>query len=106
MLFICFLVDIVGKEVMEIFRFIYKYDFINLLRNFEVKKRIISLICYDIVIFIVLVSLLDIFFEKILGCNIMVVVLKFKYKSLLIWKRDKFWMEVKFIKMLFDEICK
>eukprot|EP00105_Crassostrea_gigas_P037535 XP_019921683.1 PREDICTED: heat shock 70 kDa protein 12A-like [Crassostrea gigas] len=105
-LFTCLLADIVGKEVMETFRSIHKYDFINLLRNFEVKKRTISPTCHDIVTFTVPVSLSDTFSEKNPGCNITDAASKSKFKSLLTWKRDKLRMEAKLTKTLFDGICK
>lgn len=75
------MVDIVGKDVMEIFIFKNKYDFFYFMRDFEVKKCIINFELNDKVIFIILVSLLDIFFEKNLGSIILDVVLNFKYKN-------------------------
>lgn len=75
------MVDIVGKDVVEIFIFKNKYDFFYFMRDFEVKKSIINFELDGLVIFIVLVSLLEIFFEKNLGSIIMDVVLNFKYKN-------------------------
>lgn len=79
-MFISFLVDIVGKDVMEIFSLENKYDFLDFLWDFEIKKRIISFELDEKVFLNIFVSLLEIFCEKNLGSNIKDVILKFKYK--------------------------
>lgn len=105
-LFTSLLADTVGKDVMAAFISENKYDFLHLLRNFEIKKRTISPELDGIVTFTVPVSLADTYREKNPGCNITDVALKSKYKGQLTWKGDKLRMEAKLTKTLFDEICK
>lgn len=76
-LFIGLLIDIVGKDVMDFFSLIYKYDLFDLLRDFEVKKKIVSFEWNEKVVFMVLVSLLEIYFKKNLGRKYM----NYKYKD-------------------------
>lgn len=97
-LFTSLLIDIVGKDVMETFISKNKYDFLHLMRDFEVKKRTINPELDDIVTFSVPVSLSD-FREKNPGCNS-------KYGNQLTWTRDKLRMEAKLTKTLFDGVCK
>lgn len=92
---------------MGVFGFIYKYDFFEFLIDFEVKKRIIYFNFVEKVIFKVLISLLEIYCEMNLRCNIKIVImLNFKYENKLIWIGDKLWMDVELIKVFFDESCK
>lgn len=105
-LFTSLLIDIVGKDVMETFSSIHKYDFLLMLRDFEVKKRTINPKLDDIVTFTVPVSLSDTFCEKNPGYSITDVALKSKYGNQLTWKRDKLRMEAKLTKTLFDGVCK
>lgn len=105
-LFTSLLVDIVGKGVMETFSSVHKYDFLLMLRDFEVKKRTINSKLDDIVTFTVPVSLSDTFREKNPECNITDVALKSKYGNQLTWKGDKLRMEAKLTRTLFDGICK
>lgn len=105
-LFTSLLVDIVGKDVMETFSSVHKYDFLLMLRDFEVKKRTINPKLDDIVTFTVPVCLSDTFREKNPECNITDVALKSKYGNQLTWKRDKLRMEAKLTMTLFDGICK
>lgn len=105
-LFESFLVDIVGKDVMEYFIVNNDFDFFDFLNDFEIKKRKISLELNESIIFNVLKSLCEVFFKKNLRSKIIDVIVNFKYNDCLIWIEYEIWMEVYFIKMLFDDICK
>ncbi|XP_062615747.1 heat shock 70 kDa protein 12A-like isoform X1 [Saccostrea cucullata] len=101
------LADIVGNDVMEIFSMDHKCDFLDLLRDFEVKKRTISPDLNDKVTFKVPINLLETFRSINPGDDIKsVVTSKSKYKSKLTWTGDKLRMEADLTKTLFDESCK
>lgn len=80
-LFTSLLADIVGKDVMETFSSENKYDFLDLLRDFETKKRIISPELDEKVTFNIPVSLSETFCEKNPGSNIKDVTSKSKHKT-------------------------
>lgn len=105
-LFESFLVDIVGKDVMEYFIVNNDFDFFDFLNDFEIKKRKISLELNESIIFNVLKSLCEVFFKKNLRSKIIDVIVNFKYNDYLIWIEYEIWMEVYFVKILFDDICK
>lgn len=83
-----------------------KYDFIHLLRDFEVKKRTIRPELNDKVTFTVPVSLSETYTEKNPGSKITDAALKSKYKGQLTWRGDKIRIEANLTKTLFDGICK
>uniref|UniRef100_A0A8W8L3S8 Heat shock 70 kDa protein 12A n=1 Tax=Magallana gigas TaxID=29159 RepID=A0A8W8L3S8_MAGGI len=105
-LFTSLLADVVGKDVMETFSSVHKYDFLLMLRDFEVKKRTICPELNDKVTFTVPISLSTIFSEKNPGCSITDAASNSKYKSGLIWKSDKLRIEANLTKSLFDRSCK
>uniref|UniRef100_A0A8W8L9L1 Heat shock 70 kDa protein 12A n=1 Tax=Magallana gigas TaxID=29159 RepID=A0A8W8L9L1_MAGGI len=100
------LVDIVGKDVMETFISKNKYDFLHLMRDFEVKKSTINPELNDRVTFTIPVSLSETFSEKNPGSIITDAALNSKYKIQLTWKKDKLRIEAKLARTLFDESCK
>uniref|UniRef100_A0A8W8L4G0 Heat shock 70 kDa protein 12A n=1 Tax=Magallana gigas TaxID=29159 RepID=A0A8W8L4G0_MAGGI len=100
------LVDIVGKDVMETFISKNKYDFLHLMRDFEVKKSTINPELNDKVTFTIPVSLSDTFSEKNPGSIISDAVLNSKYKNQLTWIKDKLRMKAKLARSLFGESCK
>lgn len=61
--FTSLLAEIVGNDVMEIFCLIHKYDFLEFLRDFEVKKRTITSDLSEKVTFKVPIKLLETFQE-------------------------------------------
>lgn len=100
------MVDIVGKDVVETFISKNKYDFLHLMRDFEVKKSTINSELDGLVTFTVPVSLSETFSEKNPGSIITDAALNSKYKNQLTWKRDKLRMDAKLARTLFDESCK
>lgn len=97
--------DIVGKDVIETFSFENKYDFLDLLRDFETKKRIISPEQTEKVTFNIPNSLSETFCEKNPGSNIKDVASKSKYKTQVIWIREKLRIDAQVMRALFGESC-
>lgn len=101
------LADIVGNDVMEAFGSIHKYDFLEFLTDFEVKKRTIHPKLAEKVTFKVPISLLETYRETNPGSNIKTAITsKSKYKNKLTWTGDKLRMDAEITKALFDESCK
>lgn len=74
--------DIVGNDVMEAFSSIHKYDFLEFLREFEVKKRTITPKLTEIVTFKVPINLLETFRNTNPGGDIKTAITsKPKYKN-------------------------
>ncbi|XP_052674624.1 heat shock 70 kDa protein 12A-like [Crassostrea angulata] len=105
-LFTSLLVNIVGKGVMEAFSSENKYDFLDLMRDFEIKKRTISPDLNDKVTIKVPISLSETFRKKNPGINITDVTLNSEYREQLTWKGDKIRIEARLVKSLFDGSCK
>lgn len=91
---------------METFISENKYDFLHLLRDFEVKKKTIKPELNDKVTFTVPVSLSETYSEKNLGSKITDAALKSKYTGKLTWRGDKLRIEANLTKTLFYGICK
>lgn len=104
--FISVLADIVGKDVMENFSVINDYDFLDLLKDFEMKKRTISPDLNESVTFKVPKSLPETFSERNPRSKISDVILNSKYKDHLNWIEHETRMDANLVKTLFDEICK
>lgn len=101
------LADIVGNDVMEAFGSIHKYDFLEFLTDFEVKKRTIHPKLAEKVTFKVPISLLETYRETNPGSNIKTAITsKSEYKNKLTWTGDKLRMDAEITKALFDESCK
>lgn len=104
--FISVLADIVGKDVMENFSVINDYDFLDLLKDFEMKKRTISPDLNESFTFKVPKSLPETFSERNPRRKISDVILNSKYKDHLNWIEHEIRMDANLVKTLFDEICK
>lgn len=92
---------------MEAFGSIHKYDFLEFLTDFEVKKRTIHPKLAEKVTFKVPISLLETYRETNPGNNIKTAITsKSKYKNKLTWTGDKLRMDAEITKALFDESCK
>lgn len=104
--FISVFADIVGKDVMENFSVINDYDFLDLLKDFEMKKRTISPDLNESVTFKVSKSLPETFSERNPRSQITDVILNSKYKDHLTWIEHEIRMDANLVKTLFDEICK
>lgn len=92
---------------MEAFGSIHKYDFLEFLTDFEVKKRTIYPNLAEKVTFKVPISLLETYRETNPGSNIKTAITsKPKYKNKLTWTGDKLRMNAELTKALFDESCK
>lgn len=104
-LFTSLLADIFGKDVMETFSSENKYDFLDLLRDFETKKRTISPELNEKVTFNIPSSLSETVCVKNPGSNIKDVTSKSKYKTQVTWIRDKLRMDAELMRALFDESC-
>ena len=101
------LASIVGEDVIEAFTTDHKYDYLELLRDFEIKKRTIHPHVTEKVTFKVPINLLETFREVNPGKNIKAVVTSYvRLKSQLTWTGDKIRMEGNLTKTLFDESCK
>eukprot|EP00105_Crassostrea_gigas_P004833 XP_011418178.1 PREDICTED: heat shock 70 kDa protein 12A [Crassostrea gigas] len=101
------LADIVGNDVMGAFSSIHKYDFLEFLTDFEVKKRTIYPNLAEKVTFKVPISLLETYRETNPGCNIKTAITSNpKYENKLTWTGDKLRMDAELTKALFDESCK
>lgn len=90
---------------METFRTENKYDFLDLLRDFETKKRIISPELNEKVTFNIPSSLSETVCVKNPGSNIKDVTSKSKHNTQVIWIRDKLRMDAQLMRALFDESC-
>lgn len=105
--FISLLADIVGNDVMKAFGSDHKYDFLEFLREFEVKKRTITPDLTEKVTFKVPINLLATFSNIRPGSDIKTAIIsKPKYKNKLTWTGDKLRMDAELTKALFDESCK
>lgn len=91
---------------MEEFSSDNKYDFLDLMRDFEIKKRTISPDLNDKVTIKVPISLSETFRKKNPGINITDVTLNSEYREQLTWKGDKIRIEARLVKTLFDGSCK
>ena len=101
------LASIVGEDVFKTFTTDHKYDYLELMTNFEVKKRTIDPKLSDKLIFKVPVSLLETFGKVNPGKNIQTVVTSnARIQNQLTWTGDKLRMEAQLTKTLFDESCK
>ena len=101
------LASIVGNDVIEAFTTDHKYDYLELLRDFEIKKRTIHPHLAEKVTFKVPINLLETFREVNPGKNIKAVVTSnARFKNQLTWTGDKIRMEASLTKTLFDESCK
>ena len=101
------LASIVGEDVIEAFTTDHKYDYLELLTDFEVKKRTINPNLAEKVTFKVPITLLETFREMNPGSNLKTVVTSnARYKNQLNWTGDKLRMEAQLTKALFDESCK
>ena len=101
------LASIVGNDVIEAFTTAHKYDYLELLRDFEIKKRTIHPHLAEKVTFKVPINLLETFREVNPGKNIKAVVTSnARFKNQLTWTGDKIRMEANLTKALFDESCK
>lgn len=90
---------------MDTFSFEHKYDFLDLLRDFETKKRIISPEQAEKVTFNIPNSLSETFRLKNPGSNIKDVTSKSKHETLVIWIREKLRIDAQVMRALFDENC-
>ncbi|XP_078325404.1 heat shock 70 kDa protein 12A-like isoform X1 [Crassostrea virginica] len=98
---------IVGNDVINAFNTNHRYDFLELLTDFEVKKRTIKPSLTEKVTFKVPTTLLQTFHEMHPGSNIKdVVTSNVRFKNQLAWTGDKLRMEAQLTKALFDESCK
>lgn len=106
--FISLLADVVGKDVMETFKSDKKYDFLYLMRNFEIKKRTISPERSEKIIINIPISLSETFSKMNPGSNINEVTLNSKYGNQLTWTGNKvrIRMEAILARTLFDANCK
>ncbi|XP_052674336.1 heat shock 70 kDa protein 12A-like [Crassostrea angulata] len=105
--FTSLLADIVGNNVMEAFSSMHKYDFLEFLREFEVKKRTITPQLSEKVTFKVPINLLETFRITYPGSDTKTAITsKSKYKNKLTWIGDKLRMDAELSKALFDESCK
>nr|XP_022323072.1 heat shock 70 kDa protein 12A-like [Crassostrea virginica] len=101
------LASIVGEDVIEAFTTDHKYDYLDLLRDFEIKKRTIHPNLTEKVTFKVPINLLETFRNVNAGGNIKTVVTSnARFKNKLTWTGDKIRMEANLTKALFDESCK
>ncbi|XP_078325401.1 heat shock 70 kDa protein 12A-like [Crassostrea virginica] len=101
------LASIVGNDVIEAFTTDHKYDYLELLRDFEMKKRTIQPNLTDKITFKVPMNLLETFREVNPGSNIQTLVTSnATLKNQLTWTGDKIRMEANLVKALFDESCK
>ncbi|XP_052682429.1 heat shock 70 kDa protein 12A-like [Crassostrea angulata] len=100
------LADIVGNDVFEKFSSDNKYDFLGLLREFEIKKRKISPDLNGLVTIKVPVRLSETFCKMNPGINIADVCTRnSKYREQLTWNIDKIRIKASLVKMLFRESC-
>lgn len=90
---------------METFSSENKYDFLDLLRDFETKKRTISPELNEKVTFNIPSSLSETVCVKNPGSNIKDVTSKSKHKTQVTWIRDKLRMDAELMRALFDESC-
>lgn len=98
--------DIVGNDVFEKFSSDNKYDFLGLMREFEIKKRKISPDLNGLVTIKVPVSLSETFCKMNPGINIADVCTRnSKYRGQLTWNIDKIRIKASLVKMLFRESC-
>lgn len=104
--FTSLLAEIVGKDVFEKFSSDNKYDFLDLMREFEIKKRKISPDLDEKVTIRVPVRLSETFCKMNPGINITDVTLNSEYREQLTWKGDKIRIEARLVKTLFDGSCK
>lgn len=89
---------------MEAFSSIHKYDFLEFLREFEVKKRTITPKLTEKVTFKVPINLLETFRNTNPGGDIKTAITsKPKYKNKLTWTGDKLRMDAELTKALFDK---
>nr|XP_022323071.1 heat shock 70 kDa protein 12B-like isoform X4 [Crassostrea virginica] len=101
------LASIVGNDVIEAFNTDHKYDYLELLRDFEIKKRTIHPKLSEKVTFKVPINLLETFRKANPGSSIETVVTSnARFKNQLTWTGDKIRMEAKLTITLFDESCK
>ena len=101
------LASIVGNDVIEAFTTDHKYDYLELLRDFEIKKRTIQPNLTDKVTFKIPMNLLDTFRKLNPGGDIKTLVTSnAKFTNQLNWTGDKIRMEANLAKALFDESCK
>lgn len=100
------LADIVGKDVMEYFTVNNDSDFLDLLNDFEIKKRKISPELNESITFNVPKSLCEAFSKKNPRSKITDVIVNSKYNDRLTWIEHEIRMEAHLIKTLFDDICK
>lgn len=99
--------DIVGKDVFEKFSSDNKYDFLDLMREFEIKKRKISPDLNEKVTIKVPVKLSETFCKMNPGISIADVCRRnSKCIEQLTWKSDKIRIEARLVKTLFDGSCK
>ncbi|XP_052696765.1 heat shock 70 kDa protein 12B-like [Crassostrea angulata] len=105
--FTSLLADIVGNDVMKAFSSIHKYDFLEFLREFEVKKRTITPELTDKVTFKIPIKLLETFCNTNPGSDIKTAITsKPKFENKLTWTGDKLRMDAELTKALFDESSK
>lgn len=100
--------DIVGTDVMETFSQKHKYDFLDLFRNFEIKKRTITHNYADNAKFVFRFpnTFIEIFQAMHPECdNLTEFVSNSKYKNRLKWKSDRLQMDPQLAVSLYDESC-
>ena len=102
------LAGIVGEDVFEKFTTDHKYDYLELMRDFDEKKRTIGPNLSGKLIFKIPITLLETFREVNPEKNIQTVVMSnARLNNQLTWRGDKIRMEANLIrKALFDESCK
>lgn len=98
--------NIVGKDVMEYFSVNNDSDFLDLLKDFEIKKRKISPEQNESITFNVPKSLCEAFSKKNPKSKITDVIFRSKYNDHLTWIEHEIRMEAHLVKTLFDDICK
>lgn len=99
--------EIVGNDVFEKFSSDNKYDFLDLMREFEIKKRKISPDLNEKVTIKVPVRLSETFCKMNPGINIADVCTRnSKHREKLTWSIDKIRIEASLVKTLFDGSCK
>ena len=101
------LANIVGEDVFEKFTTDHKYDYLDLMRDFEIKKRTIYPNLSGKVTFKFPLGLLITFCKVNPGKNIEAVGTSHaRFKNQLTWTGDKLRMEAQLTKALFYESCK
>lgn len=96
------MIEIVGSKVFEKFKNDYKYDYIELCREFEIKKRKITTNYSDKICIKIPINLAEIFKEET-GKREMEAINQTPYANKMTWRADKLRVDAYLIAKLFSE---